>query len=45
MIISEDSDLTTFGCEKILFKLDHQSGNGVLVWEILLIRGDFEKKS
>ena len=31
MIISEDSDLTLFGCDKILFKLEHTSGNGVLV--------------
>ena len=30
MIISEDSDLTLFGCDKILFKLD-LNGNGVLV--------------
>lgn len=30
MVISEDSDLTLFGCEKILFKLD-ANGNGVLV--------------
>ena len=28
-VISEDSDLTLFGCEKIVFKLD-SSGNGVL---------------
>ena len=30
MIISEDSDLTCFGCDKVLFKLDI-NGNGVLV--------------
>ncbi len=30
MVISEDSDLTLFGCDKILFKLD-ANGNGVLV--------------
>ena len=45
MIITEDSDLTLFGCDKVLFKLEHQSGNGVLVWGILQIRGDFDKKS
>ena len=28
-VISEDSDLTLFGCQKILFKLD-SNGNGVL---------------
>ena len=45
MIITEDSDLTLFGCDKVLFKLEHQSGNGVLVWGILQIRGNFDKKS
>lgn len=30
LIISEDSDLTLFGCDRILFKLD-MNGNGVLV--------------
>lgn len=30
LVISEDSDLTLFGCDKILFKLD-STGNGVLV--------------
>ena len=30
LVISEDSDLTLFGCEKIIFKLD-VNGNGTLV--------------
>lgn len=30
-IITEDSDLTLFGCKKILFKLDMNSCTGVLV--------------
>ncbi|XP_052275253.1 exonuclease 1-like isoform X2 [Dreissena polymorpha] len=30
VIITEDSDLLLFGCEKVLFKMDH-SGNGVLI--------------
>ena len=29
IVISEDSDLTAFGCQKILFKMDKQ-GNGKL---------------
>ncbi|XP_062595547.1 exonuclease 1-like isoform X2 [Saccostrea cucullata] len=30
VIITEDSDLLLFGCEKVLFKMDH-FGNGVLI--------------
>ncbi|XP_045161100.2 exonuclease 1-like [Mercenaria mercenaria] len=30
VIITEDSDLLLFGCEKVLFKMDH-AGNGILI--------------
>ncbi|XP_052767199.1 exonuclease 1-like [Mya arenaria] len=30
VIITEDSDLLLFGCERVLFKMDH-AGNGVLI--------------
>lgn len=29
LVITEDSDLLAFGCEKVLFKLDMESGNGI----------------
>lgn len=30
LVITEDSDLLTFGCDRVLFKMDH-GGSGVLI--------------